>query len=346
MDELKVNSGSTGGEKEMDKAAIARRRAMLQARRKKRQQMKMLVLGSMALIVVLAVILVVMAITALVKSAGGSHKEPTPTQTVVETPAPTPEPTPGVLQVKLENPIIENIESLDKETIGWGYGPSRDDLNRPVDAVSNQDKYGDKGAYFVNANTDEKVIYLTSDEGYEYGFTPKILDVLKETDTQIVFFVTKPFVEENPELVQRMIDEGHVVGNHSVNHPSKGVASLSLEEQQAELMDLHDYVKQNFDYDMWLFRYPAGIFSEQSLAIVNNLNYKSVFWSFAYADYDTENQPDEAKSLQKCLDSLHPGAIYLLHAVSETNTNILKDFIEGAKEQGYRFELIPAKEQW
>lgn len=326
---------------------MERRRAIIRAKRRRRQQMKILVISSLALIVILAIVLLVMGISALVKTIGDSEgKNPAPTEVVTTAPQPTPEPTESVLQIKLNNTVVENVGSLDSEVLNWGYGPSRDEANRPIDAVAYQEQYGEDSAYFVNANSDEKVIYLTSDEGYENGFTPTILDVLKETDTQIVFFVTMPFVKENPDLVQRMIDEGHIVGNHSVNHPADGVASLLVAEQQAELMDLHNYVKETFDYDMWLFRYPAGKFSEESLAVVNNLNYKSVFWSFAYADYDTANQPDEAQSLQKCLDSLHPGAIYLLHAVSETNTNILKDFINGAKAQGYRFELLTGEEQW
>lgn len=104
-------------------------------------------------------------------------------------------------------------------------------------------------------------------------------------------------------------------------------------------MGLHDYIKQNYDYDMYLFRFPAGKFSEQSLAVLNNCGYRSVFWSFAYLDYDVENQPNEQESLQKMIDKLHPGAIYLLHAESWTNTNVLGQFIDKAREAGYEFAL-------
>lgn len=105
-------------------------------------------------------------------------------------------------------------------------------------------------------------------------------------------------------------------------------------------MGNHAYVKENFDYEMRLFRYPAGKFSEQSLALVNNCNYTSVFWSFAYLDYDVNNQPDTKESLQKLKDKLHPGAIYLLHAESETNAKILGDFIDAASGQGYTFGTL------
>lgn len=348
MDELKINHEEPKEKRDMDRAAIARRRAMIKARRRKRQQMRIMVLGSLALIAVLVVILLVMGISALVKTIGGSdEKNPGPTEPTVEaTTEPTPDPTESMLQVKLENPVIEDLDSLDNTTINWGYGKHYDDMNRPNDAVAFQAKYGEYNGYFVRDTIDEKIIYLTFDEGYEYGFTPSILDTLKATDTKVVFFVTMPFVKEHPDLVQRMIDEGHILANHSVNHPADGLPSETIEEQQAELMDLHNHVKDNFNYEMWMFRYPSGKFSEQSLAVVNNLNYKSMFWSFAHYDFDVENQPDEQETLQKCLDALHPGAIYLLHAVSETNTNILEDFINGAKEQGYRFELIPADEEW
>ena len=180
-------------------------------------------------------------------------------------------------------------------------------------------------------------IYLTFDEGYENGYTAKILDVLKEKECPAVFFVTMPYVRQQPDLIKRMIDEGHIVGNHSVNHPSAGLPSQSKWEQEQELLVLHDYVKTQFGYEMKLFRYPAGVFSEQSLAIVQNLGYTSVFWSFAYKDWDISAQPVEAESLKKLTDRLHPGAIYLLHAVSSTNANILGAFIDEARNQGYEF---------
>lgn len=123
--------------------------------------------------------------------------------------------------------------------------------------------------------------------------------------------MTEPYAKAQPELVQRMIDEGHEIGNHSVTHPSEGLPSQSLEQQKNEVMENHQYIKDNFGYDMHLFRFPAGKFSDQSLAVVNNCNYKSVFWSFAYKDYDVNNQPGESEALQKLKDRMHPGAIYL-----------------------------------
>lgn len=352
-DEKKINdplgtpdaeNRQTRPKRDMSPEAVARRRRVLQQRRKKQRRMRMIVLGSMAVICILVVVLIVAGLRALFSDHSDNGKASgNPTDSAVEmTAQPTPEATPAPelpLQVDLQNTPIENLDSLSTENTGWGYGPSRDESNRPVDAVQNQEKYGQYNAHFVEM-TDEKVIYLTMDEGYEYGYTPTILDVLKEMDCPVTFFITLPFAESNPDLVQRMIDEGHVVGNHSVSHPSDGIASLAVEDQDEEILGVHNYVLEHFNYKMWLFRYPTGAFSEQSLARVSNLNYQSVFWSFAHADYDVNNQPDVGASLEKALDALHPGAIYLLHAVSETNTTMLRDFIQGARDRGYTFKLF------
>lgn len=236
--------------------------------------------------------------------------------------------------VTLQNPVIPNVETLDNTSQGWGMGPNRDELNRPMDALNYQEKFSGYSVDFIR-NTEEKVIYLTFDEGYEYGMTPQILDTLKEKNAPAVFFVTKPYAQSSPDLVQRMIDEGHIVGNHTVHHPSSGMPSLSIADQTNEIMETDAYIRENFGYAMYLFRYPTGQFSEQSLAVVNNCNYRSVFWSFAYKDWDVNNQPNEAESLNLLLQKLHPGAIYLLHAESQTNANILGSFIDQARAQGY-----------
>ena len=225
------------------------------------------------------------------------------------------------------------LDGLDTTVQSWGLGSHTDADNRPNDAVSAQQKYGDYHALFIGENT--KTLYLTFDEGYEYGMTPQILDTLKEKNAKAVFFVTKPYAEADPDLVQRMIDEGHIVGNHTVHHPSAGMPSLSIADQTAEIMETDAYIKENFGYSMYLFRYPTGQFSEQSLAIVNNCNYRSVFWSFAYKDWDVNNQPDETESLNLLMEKLHPGAIYLLHAESQTNADILGSFIDQVRAQGY-----------
>ena len=236
----------------------------------------------------------------------------------------------------------EDLKALDNTSLSWGQGVNFNDKNQPEGSLDYQKQYGSYGANFIGDHTDDKTIWLTIDEGYENGYTETILDVLKEKDCKAVFFITGPYAEQNPELVKRMISEGHMVGNHSWSHPSKGMPSLSIEEQIADITKLHDYVKEHFDYEMTLFRNPAGIFSKQSLAVTQSLGYRSLFWSFAYADWDPDDQPEQAKSLDKLAERLHPGALYLLHAVSATNTAILGDFIDQARSEGYTFEL-PSK---
>ena len=231
-----------------------------------------------------------------------------------------------------------SLASINNTSRSWGQGTNFDEKNRPRGAVNAQQTYGQYDAVYIAEESPS--IYLTIDEGYENGYTSKILDVLKEKKCPAVFFVTMDYVKQNPDLIRRMIDEGHVVGNHSTTHPAAGLPSQSIETQAEELMALHRYVKEQFDYDMYLFRYPAGIHSDQSLALVQQLGYRSVFWSFAYRDWITDDQPDPAASLQKVTERLHPGAVYLLHAVSSTNTEIMGDFIDQARAQGYVFSKM------
>lgn len=227
-----------------------------------------------------------------------------------------------------------NYEDLSNESDGWGQGTRFDDLNRPKSAVRFTESYSLYNAKAIDI-TEEKVISLTFDQGYENGFTGKILDTLRDKGVKATFFLTGDYARREPELVKRMIDEGHTVGNHSWSHYS--MPEISIEEMQNEIMELHTYVLENYGVCMNQFRPPKGEYSELSLAVTADCGYKSVLWSFAYADWDTDNQPDPAASLEKLTERLHPGAVYLLHSVSETNTNILGDFIDNALAQGYTF---------
>ena len=203
--------------------------------------------------------------------------------------------------------------------------------NRSQGSLLYNKTYGQYDAIFLKEDSNE--VYLTFDEGYEFGLSGQILDTLKEKGVKAIFFITGDFAKAEPELVQRMIDEGHVVGNHSWKHPN--YSGLSVEEAEQDLMKLHDYVKENFNYTMRYFRFPAGNFSERALAEVQQLGYKSLFWSFAYKDWLTDDQPDEAESLTKIVDSACPGMVYLLHAVSKTNANVLADVIDGVVAKGF-----------
>lgn len=230
----------------------------------------------------------------------------------------------------------EELLELDSTKKGYGPGTQVDGANRPLGAIKLQDWYEKYDAYFIAP--DDGALYLTFDEGYENGYTTQILDVLKQKDVKAVFFVTMSYCKRNPQLVQRMINEGHAVGNHSVNH--KSMPTLTIREMVDEVMGLHKYVLDNFGYEMHLFRPPMGEYSKQSLAVLQNLGYKTVEWSFAYYDYDTANQMDPAKAYDKVVGAGHSGGIFLLHAVSKTNTEILGDVIDEFRRQGYDLKLF------
>lgn len=229
----------------------------------------------------------------------------------------------------------EEILQYSNDVITWGPGIQTGEDHRPVAPVAFQEKYKNLWAEFIREN--EKVIYLTFDEGYENGYTGVILDILKEKNVSAVFFVTMPYAREETELLNRMVEEGHVIGNHSVSHPASGMPSLSVEEQIGEIKELHAFIAEQYGYEMYLFRPPAGIFSEQSLAVTASLGYRTVLWSFAYADWDPQKQMSKATALDKMINRLHPGAIYLLHAVSSTNAAVLGEFIDAARSEGYQF---------
>lgn len=227
---------------------------------------------------------------------------------------------------------LSGLDKLENEKKGWGQGVQVDGRNRPISCDSYQAKYGQYGAVFIMPDT-SKTMYLTFDEGYENGYTAKILDTLKEKKCSAVFFVTMPYVKQNPDLVRRMINEGHIVGNHSVNH--KSMPTLSTEEAAQEIIGLHNYVKENFGYEMTLFRPPMGEWSTRTLEIANRLHYKTILWSYAYLDYDVNNQMGVDKAFSKVTGAAHNGAVYLLHAVSNDNAEMLGDVIDAFRADGY-----------
>lgn len=232
------------------------------------------------------------------------------------------------------------LEKLENEITGWGQGVRVDEKNRPETCDPAQEKYGEHGGLFImpDEENEPKKMYLTFDEGYEAGFTPQILDALKEKNVPAVFFVTMDYVKSQPDLVKRMIDEGHVIGNHSVKH--KVMPSLTVEEAIAEITGLHNYMVENYNYQMTLFRPPEGKYSTRTMQIAKDLGYKTVLWSFAYKDYDVKEQMGVDKAFPKVTKMAHNGAIYLLHAVSKDNADMLGDLIDNFREQGFELEKL------
>ncbi len=232
--------------------------------------------------------------------------------------------------------LASTQEAVSNKKIGWGIKRG-DNHNQPNLGIENKriiDKY--KGISM--GNSEKNYIYLTFDCGYEAGYTEKILEVLKENDVKATFFITAHYLNTQEELVKKMIDEGHIVGNHTVNH--KSMPDLTDEKVETEIMDLHKAVYSKFEYEMKYIRPPKGEYSERTVKISNSLGYKTVMWSFAYQDWDEEKQPSQEEAKKKILDNIHPGEVMLLHGNSKTNTEILGDIIKEIKNMGYEFKSL------
>lgn len=215
---------------------------------------------------------------------------------------------------------------------GYGQGCRYDGQNRPIGAVEFNQQYGGYDACALSG--DSRYILLTFDQGYENGYTAQILDTLKEKNVKAIFFLTGDYARKETALVQRMVDEGHVLGNHGMTHASMPkLEEAALEE---EIMSLHRYVQDIYGYEMQYLRPPCGEYSEASLAAAQRLGYKTVFWSFAYVDWLVDQQPDPAQAYSRMTEAAHGGGIYLLHSVSATNCAVLGDVIDSLRQQGYR----------
>lgn len=194
-------------------------------------------------------------------------------------------------------------------------------------------------AYYVNPKCKKKKIFLTFDCGYENGFTPKILDVLKKQKIVAAFFVTKPFIREGRELVRRMKKEGHIVGNHTVHH--KSMPTLSDRDNKQEIIDCAEYCKEATGYEMDHFiRPPMGEYNEKTLKLTKSMGYRTIFWSMAYVDFDVNKQPGKQYVVEHFKKYTHNGAIPLMHNVSQSNAEALDEVITNLKKEGYQFESL------
>lgn len=240
-------------------------------------------------------------------------------------------------EFKVQDP--ENTRGLSNEKIGYSYGVAKNGQPHTT-SVNNQKYFTEKGfnAVCLDTKSTEKVLYLTFDCGYENGYTAKILDILKEKNVSAAFFCTLPQVKDNPELIARMINEGHIVGNHSVKHPS--FPTLTRLRMAEELKGMDDYLRTNFGYSEPFFRFPMGEYSDCALDLVGSLGYKSVFWSVAYADWDLNAQKGADYAFETVTARLHPGAVILLHSVSPDNAAALGRIIDWAKQEGHVFKSL------
>ena len=240
-----------------------------------------------------------------------------------------------------ENDYEDSIETnagtaLSNKKIGWGIKREKD--NKQPDLGKVNAELINKYEGYCMGNSGKKYIYITFDEGYEAGYTEKILDTLKENNVKATFFITAHYLNTNEELVKRMIDEGHIVGNHTVNH--KSMPDISNEEIKKEVMDLHLAIYEKFGYEMKYIRPPKGEYSERTLNECNTLGYKTVMWSFAYKDWEENNQSGEENAKKMIINNFHNGEIMLLHGNSKDNCNVLGNIIQEAKNEGYEIRSL------
>ena len=208
----------------------------------------------------------------------------------------------------------------------------------PVGSANSQVLQRYDGAYL--GNTEDKVLYLTFDAGYENGCTAQILDVLEKHNVPAAFFLVGNYLEKNPDLVRRMVAEGHTVGNHTMHHPDMSKIS-DLDSFRRELEELEGlYLSITGQKMPKYYRPPQGIYSQKNLEMAQQLGYKTVFWSLAYVDWNNDSQPTADYALSKLLPRTHNGAVVLLHSTSRTNAQILDKLLTEWKAMGYRFGTL------
>lgn len=221
-------------------------------------------------------------------------------------------------------------------TYNWYFKHTSNGVRPPIPAeMSFIENYG---GYYLGK--DEPVIYLTFDTGYENGNVEKILDTLKNEDVPAAFFILDNLVLKNTDLVKRMAEEGHTVCNHTAKHRDM-TSVMTAEEFERELCEMERIYRESTGYELAkYYRPPEGKFNEDNMMWANELGYKTIFWSFAYADWDNANQMSAKKAMEKILAETHNGEVILLHPTSATNAEILPGLIKAWRDMGYRFGTL------
>lgn len=223
------------------------------------------------------------------------------------------------------------------QSTGWGLS-FQEEGKRPAGNASIDD-LKQYNAYYAS-DTDQKIIYLTFDAGYENGNTPAILDALKKHQAPAVFFVVGNFIKDNPDLIRRILADDHIIGNHTMTHPDLPQIS-SMDAFQKELQDVEElYTSLTGEAMTNFYRPPRGIYNTENLSMAKELGYSTFFWSLAYVDWIQDQQPSREEAFQKLLTRIHPGAIVLLHNTSSTNAEILDELLTKWEEMGYEFHSL------
>lgn len=233
----------------------------------------------------------------------------------------------------------QNTRGIPNEKKEHSFGVAKNGFPHEI-SKSTQSYFESTGykAVCYDTKTAEKVIYLTFDCGWENGYTDDVLDTLKEKKVPAAFFCTLEHIKKSPELIARMIKEGHIVGNHSAKHPN--FAEIDRQRMADEILECDNYLRENFGYTSSFFRFPEGCYTENALELVHSMGFTSVFWSSAYADWDVSKTKGKDYAFETVTSRLHPGAILLLHSVSPDNAAALGDIIDWARQNGYEFNAL------
>lgn len=234
---------------------------------------------------------------------------------------------------------VYNKEAVVDTAADGNWGLSFQTEGQPPIGNASQEELSKMNCYYIG-DTSKKVIYLTFDAGYENGHTEKILDVLKKHKVSATFFLVGNYIETSPEIVKRMVKEGHTVGNHTFTHPD--MSSISDEKSfKEELTKLENLYKETTGKEMLkIYRPPQGKYSEENLKMAQSMGYTTVFWSLAYVDWYENDQPTSDEAFEKLIPRIHNGAIVLLHSTSQTNCDILDELLTKWEEAGYSFDSI------
>ncbi|WP_284141555.1 delta-lactam-biosynthetic de-N-acetylase [Virgibacillus sp. LDC-1] len=232
--------------------------------------------------------------------------------------------------------MIGNLHVIEASSYGWGYKKNND--NQVPEIGKYQAMLEKYNAYYADLSG-KKNIYLTFDNGYEEGYTEAVLDVLKKEKVPATFFVTGHYVKSEPELVKRMVKEGHIIGNHSYHHPDFTIITKQAIQEELETLEAA-VARITEQKDLKYLRPPRGLFNEQTLKWSNELGYIHVFWSLAFKDWNVNDQKGWRYAHEQIMNQVHPGAIVLLHAVSADNAEALSHIIKDLRKQGYQFKSL------
>ena len=238
---------------------------------------------------------------------------------------------------QIVNGTVSEYNEISEKSENWGLGFGKSGEKPTGNAtISEMKKYN---AYYM-AEGDEKVIYLTFDCGYENGNTEPILDALKKHNVQATFFVVGHFLESAPDIVKRMVEDGHTVGNHTYHHPDMSKISDTASFQK-EMNDVATLFKETTGTDMAMYyRPPQGKYNTTNLQMAKDMGYSTFFWSLAYVDWNQDDQPGHEEAMEKLTKRVHPGAIVLLHSTSKTNGEIMDEILTKWEEMGYTFRTL------